>query len=219
MKNKTGIVMAGAAVLLLVSYEIASASRAMQAPLQLAPFNTIESLNSGHVVIRPGSTQRVTLLKGSLDYTRVAVTEKGVLVIEKCDVECPRGYELELEILVPGIARISLANGGRIQTLGSFPRQGELSVAVSHGGTIDVRSMVADRVTASVEQGGRILTVPEVRLLATVSQGGVITYWGRGKVSSSIEHGGVVNRGSAAELDLPLSEIGPPLQPRHVRRH
>ena len=219
MNKKTGIVMAGAAVLLLVSYGVASASRAMQAPLKLAPFSAIESLNSGHVTLRPGSTQRVTMLKGSLEYTRVAVTERGVLVIEKCDVECPRGYELELEILVPSLARISLANGGRIQSLGSFPRQGELSVAVSHGGTIDVRSMVADRVTASVEQGGRILTVPEVRLLASVRQGGVITYWGKGKVSSSIEHGGVVNRGTAGELDLPLSEIGPPLQPRHVRSH
>ena len=35
----------------------------------------------------------------------MAVTN-GVLVIDKCNVKCPRGYELEVEVQVPGLSRI-----------------------------------------------------------------------------------------------------------------
>ena len=217
--HKTSRLLATGIVLLA-----ASASRPMQTPLQLAPFSSIQ-VNSGHVVLRSAPSQRVTLLRGSLEYTRVAVTDGGVLAIDKCKVHCPRGYELEIEILMPNVRRISLANGGRIQSLGSFAGQADLRVAVAHGGTIDVRSMPADRVNASVEQGGRILTVPRGSLSARVNQGGVITYWGNARVDSSIQHGGVVNKGSAEEINVPLSEFGPavleavaPIHQRHERK-
>lgn len=187
---------------------VTSALLPMQTTLRFAPFNSIEIRDGGHVVLRPAPTQRVTLLRGSLDYTRLGVTDGGGLVIDKCIRKCPRGYELEIEIFGPNLARISLANGGIIQSRGSFPRQGELAAAVSNGGTIDVRSMVVDRVTASVDQGGRILTVPRAWLFARVTHGGVITYWGDGQVKPSVEDGGVVNKGSAGEVNLPLSELG-----------
>lgn len=182
-----------------------------QTPIQVGPFNLIELPHGGHVVLQRAPTQRVSLVRGSLDYTRLAVTD-GRLIIDKCFRKCPRGYRLELEILTPNVAGVSLANGGSVQTRGSFPRQSDLAVAVRHGGTIDVRSLVANRVTASVYHGGRILTVPQASLSARVTQGGVITYWGDGQVRQSTEHGGVVQRGSADEIDLPLSEIGFPLQ-------
>jgi hypothetical protein len=183
----------------------------VQTTVQVRPFNSIELAHGGHVVLQRAPTQRVSLVRGSLDYTRLAVTDKGRLIIDKCFRKCPRGYRLELEILAPNVNGISLANGGSIQSRGSFPRQSDLAVAVSHGGTIDVRSMVANRVTASVNHGGRILTVPQASLVASVTQGGAITYWGGGQVRSSTQHGGVVNKGSADEIDLPLSEIGFPL--------
>ncbi|HWL39786.1 MAG TPA: DUF2807 domain-containing protein [Gemmatimonadaceae bacterium] len=190
----------------------------VQTGLQVAPFSSIELPGGGHVVLQRAPTQRVTLVRGSLDYTRLAVADGGRLVIDKCFRKCPSGYRLELEILTPGAAGISLANGGSIQTRGSFPRQSELAVAVSHGGIIDVRSMVVDRVTASVDQGGRILTVPQASLLARVHQGGVITYWGNAQVRQTVEHGGVVSRGSADEISLPLSDIGPQLL-HPIRKH
>jgi hypothetical protein len=197
---------------------VASGLPRMQTSLQLAPFNSIEVRNGGHVVLRPASTQRVNLLRGSPDYTRLGVTDGGRLVIDKCVRKCPHGYDLEVEIFAPSFTKISIANGGRVQSRGVFPRQGELAVAASHGGTIDVRSMVADRVTASVDQGGRILTVPQAWLLAKVTQGGVITYWGDAQVRSSVEHGGAVNRGSAGEIDVPLSEVGSSLPSPTKRR-
>lgn len=193
---------------------ITSASRQIQTPLQLPAFNSIDVPNGGHVVLRPAQRQSVRLLKGSLDYTRVGVTDGGVLVIDKCSVKCPRGYRLEVEVLVPNVSRISFANGGWIQSLGSFAGQSDLAARVSHGGTVDVRSMAADRVTATVEQGGRILTAPRGSLLATVTQGGAITYWGNPRVQESVQHGGVVSKGSADELILPLSEIGFPAKSR-----
>jgi hypothetical protein len=193
---------------LLVAGMVLLAPLPVQTSLQVGPFNSIELPHGGHVVLQRAPAQRVSLVRGSLDYTRLSVTDGGRLVIDKCFRKCPRGYRLELEILVPNVTRISLANGGSIQSRGSFPRQSDLAVSVSHGGTIDVRSMVANRVTASVYHGGRILTVPQAWLSARVTQGGVITYWGDGQVRQSTEHGGVVQKGSANEINLPLSEIG-----------
>jgi hypothetical protein len=185
----------------------ASAPLPTQATLQLGRFNSIELPDGGHVVLRPALTQRVNLLRGSLDYTRMTVADGGRLVIDKCISKCPRGYRLEVEIFAPGFSGISLANGGSVQSRGAFPRQGELAVAVRHGGTIDVRSMVADRVTASVYQGGGILTVPRAWLVASVTGGGMITYWGDAQVRSAVGHGGAVTKGRPGQIDLPLSEV------------
>lgn len=191
---------------------------AAQTPVQVAAFNSIEVRNSTHAVLRPGPAHRVTLLKGSLDYTRIAVTN-GVLVIDKCRVKCPRGYELEVEIVAPSVSRISLAHGGWLESVGTFARQADLSAAVAHGGRIDVRAIPVDRVTATVEQGGRILTVPRSSLLARVNQGGVITYWGDAEVKSSVQHGGDVHLGEAHERNLPLSELdGAIMSTRHKRQ-
>jgi hypothetical protein len=178
---------------------------------QVERFSSIELPKGGHVILRPSGTQRVTLVRGSLDYTRLSVNDRGALVVDRCYRKCPRGYRLELEILSPNVSRISLANGGSVETRGAFARQRDLTIAVAHGGTIDVRSIAAQRVIATVEQGGRILTVPQTSLVASVSHGGVVTFWGDGQVTSSIERGGVVHKGTAAELDLPLSQIGLPL--------
>ena len=45
---------------------------AAEPTLQLAPFHSIDVPHSGHVTLRSGEAQRVTLVKGSRDYTRVA---------------------------------------------------------------------------------------------------------------------------------------------------
>jgi hypothetical protein len=189
----------------------------MQAALQLAPFNSVEALDGGHVILRAAPTRRVTLLRGSLDYTRMEVVDGGRLVIDKCASKCPRGYQLEVEIAAPSFARLSIANGGRMQSSGDFPRQSQLTVAVAHGGAIDIRSMVVDRVTASVDQGGAIFTVPRAWLFARVSQGGIITYWGDPQVTSSVGRHGGVNKGRADQINAPLSEVvsSVPPTPKH----
>jgi hypothetical protein len=207
---------------LILSSLVASAQTAAQTqpiPVQvgartvvrLAPFTAVELSNGTHVILRYGPSQRVTFLRGSPDYTRLSVAAGGRLVIHKCATRCPRGYRPEIEIVTPTIARISVANGGLLQALGNFPRQPGVGVAVSHGGTIDIRSMPVESVTAAVEQGGRIFTMPQRALVASVSQGGNITYWAPAQMQlvSSVNHGGVVTKGTAADAYKPLSELSP----------
>lgn len=208
--------MLAAAGVVLLALE-APASFAYHRPVQLAPFSAIEIRHGGHAVVRQGSAQRVSFVQGSAEHTRMAVTN-GVLVIDKCPGDCPRGYRLEVEVIMPAVTRLSLANGGRIQTRGSFPRQQDFVASVAHGGTVDVRSLAVDRVSASVEHGGRILTVPRASLSARVTQGGVITYWGNAQVRSSIQHGGVVHKGEPGDIDEPLSDAGFSFPPP-LRRH
>jgi len=173
--------------------------------VQLPPFHSVEVPDGGHVVIKHGAAQRVTLVRGNLDYTKMRVTADGVLVISNCRHEC-RGYRSDVEIEMPGITRLLMSDGGWIRVSGAFPRQGEIEVEVDNGGTIDTRSMAVDKVTASVEQGGRIFTVPGSLLFARVSHGGVITYWGNPRVRRWIEDGGVVQKGDAEELGAPFEE-------------
>lgn len=191
--------------------ESISAPVVAQKVVPLTPFSSLELRDGGNVILHHGPTQRVTLLRGSLDYTRVALADGGRLVIVKCESRCPRGYDLEIEIVTPDIARISVADGGTIQSRGIFPRQAEIEVAVNDGGTIDLRSMAVDTVTASVHSGGRIFTRPQTAMFASVVDGGVITYWGDARVSKSIKGGGVVTRGTAAEASQSVSEVSPPL--------
>jgi len=61
-------------------------------------------------------------------------------------------------------------------------------------------------VIASVAQGGRILVTPQTVLTASVADGGQISYWGEPRVEKSIQHGGAINKGTAADLNEPLSE-------------
>ncbi len=182
-----------------------------QAAVSLPAFNAVEVRNGGHVVLRPGATQRVTVVTGSRENVRMTVTPSGVLVIDNCPNGCARRDKPEVEVVAPSFTRVSLAHGGRVWTAGAFPRQAQLTASVSNGGTVDVRSIPADRVNASVEQGGRVLTIPRESLAAKVSNGGVVTWWGNPQVRRSVEHGGVVQKGEPEEMNLPLSEVGLPL--------
>lgn len=184
-------------------------SVASRQSVPLPRFNSIELDGGVKAVIQYGSPQRVTMLKGSEDLSLITVTQDR-LVIDKCRDKCPRGYELQVEIVTPLINSISVANGGRIESLGSFPLHPAMSLAVSHGGTIDARAISANSITAAVNQGGRILAKPEMLMAASVSNGGVITYWGNAQVTSSTQHGGAVSKGAAGDLNKPLSDVEAP---------
>ena len=182
-----------------------------QTEVPVAPFRSVEVSGGAVAILRHGPTQRVTLLKGSTDYTRFTIADGGRLVIDKCRSRCPPGYELEIEIVTADIAGVLASHGGTIQSRGSFPLQTEIGAAVRNGGTIDFRTIVTDRVTASVEEGGRIFVMPQIALSASIVNGGQITYWGDARVESLVRHGGTVIKGTAAEADKPLSELSPPL--------
>jgi hypothetical protein len=190
-----------------------------QQALSLAPFTSVQLDSGVKAILQYGTVQRVTLLKGSADISLITVAQER-LVIDKCRDKCPRGYELHVEIVTPLITAISLANGGAIESRGNFPRQTAMSLAVSHGGTVDARAILANNITAAVNQGGRILTQPQVTMAASVSNGGVITYWGDAQVTSSTQHGGLVTKGAAADRDKPLPDLEAPVScpPNHPAR-
>ena len=198
-------------------------------PITVGPFHSIALNDGGRVVVRYGPVPRVTMLQGDPQYTRVHVDGQR-LIIESADGRCPKGYRLEIEVVTPQLSALSVSNGGTVQTAGAFPGVASLKIAVDNGGTVDARSVVADRVGASVDSGGRILTTARNTLAATVDSGGVITYWGDVRdVKESVHHGGSVSRGAARDAGKSLSDYGPdqvpplpplpPLPPVPPRNH
>lgn len=187
----------------LLSTTLASA----QTVIPVGPFRSVELHDGGNVIVRRGQTQRVTLVTGSLRCTQVRLAEQR-LVIEHGGRECPRHERMQLEVVTPELWAVAVSNGGTVQSVGAFPVQPTIKADVEQGGTIDIRSMAADAVDASVYSGGRIFTSPRATLAAAVQSGGVITYWGDARVRQAVRGGGVVQRGTRADAAKPLSELG-----------
>jgi len=183
-------------------------SAAGQERIPVGTFSSIAVRSGCRIVLRHGPSQQVTLRRGSLEFTSAA-TEDGTLVIEGHRHGSPRGYRAEVEIVTPVIEALSVDSGGTIESQPGFPPQQTIDVAVSNGGTIDIRSIAAARVNASVSQGGRIFTKPGQSLRASVEQGGIITWWGHPVVESSTRHGGVITEGDEADASKPLSDLSP----------
>ncbi len=161
-------------------------------------FDSVELEGGGHVVIRHGDVQRVTILKGSTQFTRIAADESQPrkLKIDACNANCPRQYDLEIVIETPDIVAVAIQGGGHIESRGGFPDQHEVTAAIEGGGHIDLRSIDAAHVNASVEGGGNIMVRADKALTAAVNGGGHITYWGNPQVTEAVNGGGEVSRGS-----------------------
>jgi beta-lactamase regulating signal transducer with metallopeptidase domain len=194
----------------LATLSASAAPIRMQSGVPLtASFSSLELRNGGTVTLIHGASQSVKLVKGDPEQASISIEDDGRLVIDRCPEQCPRNHDFEVEVVTPALAAIAVAEGGTIQSRGEFPRQTQIGVGVSQGGTIDLRSMSPANVTASVESGGRIFVKPASALAATVEQGGIITYWGDAVVESSVKHRGLVTKGAAADADKPLAELGP----------
>jgi len=174
---------------------LAGGAALAQTAIRLAPFRSVELRGGGHVVIRHGDAQRVTLLKGSTEFTRTRI-KNDKLVIDACNRDCPADYDLEIEIVTPDIDAVAIEGGGKIESAGDFPNQHDIAAAVKGGGSIDMRSIDASSATAAVNGGGKILVKAEHALTAAVNGGGRIDYWGDPNVTSAVNGGGSVSKGS-----------------------
>jgi hypothetical protein len=172
------------------------------AVLALPPgqFETLEARNGAHVVVRQGAVPRVSVLRGDPRCVTVSAGAGDRLVIDKSGHDCRRGERVQIEVIVRRLSAAAVSNGGSLQTLDAFADQKSIDAHVEHGGTLDIRSVAADRVAASVYSGGRILTEPRKTLEASVESGGIILYWGDAAVRQSVSHGGVVARGTAEDV-------------------
>lgn len=159
-------------------------------------FNAIELRGGGEVTLRQGSAQRVTLLDGSSQFTRIRVEPEGKLRIDACDERCPEHYRLRVLIESPRIpGTLAVSGGGSINAASNVPER-ELTLAVSGGGVIDTRAVSAEVVTAAVNGGGRINALSRDVLTAAVNGGGEVRYWGNPRVTTAIEGGGNVRPGA-----------------------
>jgi hypothetical protein len=183
-----------AAPLVLASLFAASAANAAT-DIPVKSFTGISLKGGGHVVLKYGPTQRVTLLKGSTTYTTIEVRHGNDLQIEACNAQC-LNYDLEIEIVTPEVEALAVKGGGEIESAAGFPRQNSISAAVAGGGEIDLHNVAADEVNAAVSGGGDISVRAERSLHAAVNGGGGITYWGNPAVTQAVNGGGEIVRGS-----------------------
>ncbi|MEA3081355.1 MAG: hypothetical protein QOD54_1023 [Sphingomonadales bacterium] len=162
--------------------------------VSVSPFRSVELRGGGDVEIVPGPVQRVILLTGSTAFTSFTVEHGGKLRIDACNSRCPRNYPLHIRIETPRMPDVAIRAGGKIVAGRSFAPMREISAAVSAGGTIDLRALVADDVSAAVNAGGDIYVRPRLSLSAAVNAGGDIHYSGRPRVSMAVSNGGDVRR-------------------------
>ena len=174
---------------------VAGAPAYAQQFVSVAPFDSIELEGGGHVVVKPGDVQKVRIIEGSAAITRFVVNEPRKLRILVCNNNCPRHYDLEVEITTPRIDALAVSGGGTIDGAGNFPPARHLALAVDGGGSIDARMLDADNAEAAVDGGGVIKLRASGRLTAAVDGGGSIRYWGNPHVTQAIDGGGEIERG------------------------
>ena len=138
-------------------------------------FNAVELRGGGVVTVVPGPAERVTILEGSSQFTRMRVENSGKLRIDTCDERCPQHYRLRVEIQSPRVPVLAVDGGGVINVAGGFGREGHLIAAVNGGGELLVRAAAT--------------------LTGAVRGGGVVRYWGDPAVTTAIEGGGSVRPG------------------------
>lgn len=157
----------------------------------LAPFQGIDLHGGGDVVLKHGAVQRVTILKGSLQYSKLTVVN-GTLDVSACDSwwNCPRNYDFKVEIETPMLSAIAVHGGGELSTEGAFPAQDRLSLAIHGGGDADVRAIPVRNASVSVHGGGDLRVTATEALSGSVEGGGDVTYWGHPKQLSVATHGG-----------------------------
>jgi hypothetical protein len=189
MSMKNHVLAAG-----LLSGLLITASSASPAVIPTPAFKSVQLRGMGHVIIRHGDVQRVTLLKGDSNVTQVHMDRYGndQLVIDACRNDCPSDYELVVEIVTPAISGVAIDGSGKIETQGSFPRMDRLNAAINGSGDIDVHGIAAERSDAAISGSGNIKVTTSGVLNAAISGSGTILYWGSPQVRSAISGSGTI---------------------------
>lgn len=180
---------------LLVFPLIASVPAIAAEPIAVPHFNSIQLRDGGSVSIVPGPVQRVTLVSGSREFTRFRMRDDGQLEISMaCNARCPRNYDLRVQVESPTVPSVAVSDGGTIVVQRGFAPQGHIAAAVSEGGTVDLRAVDVEAVSAAVNSGGDIFVHPRRSLSAAVNGGGDVHYSGNPQVTMAVHNGGDVRR-------------------------
>ena len=164
--------------------------------VSVGAFNRVSLHGGGHIVLKHGAIQSVSLIKGSTDVSSFSIRNGNELVIAACGntvIMCPMSYDLDVEITSPDIQGLSVHGGGELATEGAFPEQKTLAVEVHGGGDVDVRGINAKDVVAEVHGGGDLKLTATHNLVASVHGGGDITFRGHPNLIQSIHGGGDID--------------------------
>lgn len=179
------------APLLAIAF-VSSAPLAAAEVVPVPAFHSVQLRGGGSAIVRPGPVQRVTILNGSTQFTSIHMRRDGQLIIDACNEQCPRHYDLRVLIEGPRAPDVSIAGGGTITVAPGFAPQPQLSAAIDGGGLIDARALAANQVNAAINGGGKILAGRTARLNAAVNGGGDIRYAGHPAVAEVVRGGGSV---------------------------
>jgi autonomous glycyl radical cofactor GrcA len=180
---------------LFIAALAASAPAVAAEQIPMPHFNSVRISDGGNLSIVPGPVQRVVLVSGSREFTRFQMRRDGQLEISMaCNARCPRNYDLRVRIESPQVPDLAVSEGGTIVAQGGFAPQRHIAAAVSEGGTIDLRSVTVDAVSAAVSSGGDIYVRPRRTLAAAVNAGGDVHYSGNPQVTMAVHNGGDVRR-------------------------
>jgi hypothetical protein len=157
-------------------------------------FRSVQLRGGGVVEVMPGPAQRVAILDGSSQVTRMHVDADGRLIIETCAERCPSGYRLKVQIQSPRVPDLAISGGGLMVAQAGFAAPMRFSAAVNGGGRIDAHAVPANSVSAAVNGGGEVLVQARSSLSAAVNGGGHVRYWGDPATSVAIHGGGGVTR-------------------------
>ena len=164
-------------------------------PVQVGHFDQIELRGGGHVTVKHGAAQSVSLIKGSAEITKFRIKDGNKLVIDVCEDNCPAGrYDLDIEIVTPDLTGAAIDGGGHIVAETGFPARDRFAAAIDGGGDIDAAAISAATVTAAIDGGGKIHVNATKHLQAAIDGGGHISYRGDPQVSEAIDGGGSVER-------------------------
>jgi hypothetical protein len=183
------------ALLLSAIALLATSSAFAGTTIPLARFSSIHATDGADVEVRYGATQQVVLVKGDPHISRIEVVD-GRLELATCVLpRCPRHYEFKVEVTTPAIAAVSAEDGAVIDASGTFPAQGQLSVAANDGGNVDLRAIAAANVNAKANDGGNVRLHANDILNASADDGGNIHYWGNPTLNRRVSDGGNVEPG------------------------
>ena len=146
--------------------------------VKFAPFSGISIHSGGHVILRHGTVQRVTVVKGDLSKADLHITGGNTLDISPCKTWCWHVGYFEVEIVSPKIDNVVAHSGGALRASGEFPKQASLQLTAHSGGAIETLAIPVDNVTALAHSGGAIQLKVLSSLEATAHSGGAINYTG-----------------------------------------
>jgi len=155
-------------------------------------FHNVELAGGGNVTLVPGPVQRVTILEGNSQFTRMRVDGTGRLRIDTCNDRCPQHYTLRVEIQSPSLPGVGITGGGTIRATNGFAEQSRVAAGVNGGGVIDLRAVRGGNVAVGVNGGGKVFVNARETLTAGVNGGGEVRYVGNPQVTSAIDGGGTV---------------------------